>query len=289
MGRYGDTVWVHEEGFPSDRLVLFNVNGVFLSQRPDLDTRPSTPAGVRFTRTPLTRNEDGISIRHFVDGAMTESNPRVGVARFSASMVAIDTIVAYDMSRLFARRGSVFVPSLANVFADHPLVAAQPGGTHILVADRGAGRDALELRRVNTVTGRNEYVSRFPMEARRLTAAEIDSAIGAAGRIGYQRAGPAAARAGTVDDFIASLKRGTSLPRNAPLASAIVAGMDGTGWVRLWGASNSWIAFDSSGRAIQRVTLPSNAELVVAERDYIWAVTWDSNDVPWITTFRVTR
>jgi hypothetical protein len=289
IGRFRDTVWVYMPWFPTDRASFYSLEGAFLRQR-EIDSRSAT--GLRGgqmsdMQLPLAVLENGWSINNVMTGALTDPGPRFGVVRFSSTMQPTDTIVSYEVASARVRWGRGFNPGHENPFADFPLVAVQPGGTHLLVLDRTAGAAALQLGRIATATMRREWAVTYPMPARRLASGEIDSLIRVSADIQRERAGPMAARLGTAGEFAASVKEGTRIPQNAPLARELIAGMDGTAWVRLWDSGSNWIVFDAAGRAVQRVTLPANATLLAAQRDYIWCVITDSSDVPWVTTFRV--
>ena len=79
-------------------------------------------------------------------------------------------------------------------------------------------------------------------------------------------------------------------PDYIPPASDLVAGTDGTVWVRredLRADSVAWLVLDSDGRPTAAVTLPSDVKVRRATRTMIWGVRPGEFDEPYVVRFRL--
>lgn len=134
----------------------------------------------------------------------------------------------------------------------------------------------------------------------------------ASGRVvldrGYaQRARPTAEVADSVRAFLVSLftqthiadspgqaqafaRDSVQLPRFLPLIDAVVAGRDGTIWLRRqgWGAPRGeYLVLDRDGRILANVAVPPRTRILQAQRDRVWAEVTDELDVPTVVRYRV--
>ncbi|MBP6571142.1 MAG: 6-bladed beta-propeller [Gemmatimonadales bacterium] len=102
-----------------------------------------------------------------------------------------------------------------------------------------------------------------------------------------------------------------SIPREKPLLRAILSGLDGRVWVRTslasrssdvtvdtslplarrprrWTEDFAWDVFESTGRYLGRITLPTRAEPHVMRGDRIWGIVRDADDVPSVVRWKIT-
>jgi hypothetical protein len=92
---------------------------------------------------------------------------------------------------------------------------------------------------------------------------------------------------GTPAAALEHYKKGVYAPAFLPPISRLVAGGDGTVWIQRW-KSERWLAIDPGGRLMGEVLLPPRVSIFAAERDYVWGVELDENDVPYVVTYHVT-
>ncbi len=84
---------------------------------------------------------------------------------------------------------------------------------------------------------------------------------------------------------------GVPAPRFQPPISAMVAGLDGTLWLRREGLgteSVSWVMLDRSGRMVATFPAPTGLRILQARRGIVWGVVEDEFDVPYVVRYRLT-
>lgn len=80
-------------------------------------------------------------------------------------------------------------------------------------------------------------------------------------------------------------------PRVLPPVTAIIAGLDGTTWLRRGsaGTTATWMVFNSQGSHVASVIAPANVSIAAATLRTAWGSSKDSNDVPVVARFTVRR
>jgi hypothetical protein len=86
------------------------------------------------------------------------------------------------------------------------------------------------------------------------------------------------------------LRDQVEFPRFAPPVSALVAGLDGTIWLRredLRTESVEWHVLSASGQTIGTLSLPGDLDVKRARSDRLWGVVKDELDIPYVVTYAV--
>lgn len=79
-------------------------------------------------------------------------------------------------------------------------------------------------------------------------------------------------------------------PRFLPPVTAVVAGLDGTTWVRRAGiGAATWMVFDARGAHVAYVTAPGTVNIMAATLRSAWGSSQDPDGVPRVTRFTVQR
>jgi len=173
-------------------------------------------------------------------------------------------------------------------FSDTPIFDVSSDGTAFVVVERPAApgaRGAFTVRRLDP-SGRQRWASRVSYAARPLTERMIADSLA-----------PQAADIARIPDFRATaatveqwMRRQLYRPRNLPPVSAVVAGRDGTTWLRreaVQGGSVDWLVLDPRGQQIGTVGAPAALRVMEAERGTVWGVVKDDEGVPYLVRYRV--
>jgi len=82
------------------------------------------------------------------------------------------------------------------------------------------------------------------------------------------------------------------VPEYLPVAKQVIAGSDGTVWLRRTGLYSDgehdvWTVFDPTGTAVAAVDVPHGVRVPDANRAYAWAAIEDEIGVPYVVRYRV--
>lgn len=79
------------------------------------------------------------------------------------------------------------------------------------------------------------------------------------------------------------------IPESYPAVTALMAGNDGSTWIRRGGPGEAatWMVFDARGRQAAYVTAPPGVVLHAATATHAWGTTLSPDDVPIVTRFRL--
>lgn len=79
------------------------------------------------------------------------------------------------------------------------------------------------------------------------------------------------------------------IPEYLPPIRHVLAGRDGTIWLERWTLDPAprWDVLDDRGDSLMTVTLPVGADLRVADRQHIWVIERDADDVPSVVRYRL--
>lgn len=292
MGLRGDSLWVLD--YRLYRITYFAPDGrVLRSVRVPIDLGtdrthgPPRPAGV------------------LADGRLFGSPPAWSRAVASGEisetpLVVMDTTGAAG-DTLFMRPHTTWAvqdPSgfggfgsyRSQPFADEALFALSPTDPAYVVVERAVRADdpapAFRVARVG-FDGDTAFVRSFPYEPVPIDAAVPDSLVSAwavSFRESRFRGAPTEARA--AEWARASLY----VPAHHPPVTTLVAGRDGTTWLRREAADPDraeWLVLDAGGAPIGRVELPAAFDLKAAERGRAWGTETDELDVPYIVRYGV--
>ena len=136
--------------------------------------------------------------------------------------------------------------------------------------------------------GRRTWTARIPYTPRRLTRELIEDSIA-----------PQARMIAEVPDFGATpatvagwIRAQLYTPRNLPPVNAVVAGRDGTTWLRrepVRGAPARWMVLGAGGRVLATLEAPPGLRIMEADAQHVWGVVKDELDVPYVVVYRVRR
>lgn len=89
----------------------------------------------------------------------------------------------------------------------------------------------------------------------------------------------------------AALARGAYVPAFMPPVTAVVAGDDGSVWLRReeQGSTVAWTVLNGEGRVVAEVRAPSGLDIHQVQRSHVWGVMADELDVPYVYRFRIQR
>lgn len=172
---------------------------------------------------------------------------------------------------------------------DSPLVTASTSGQSVvLVARPAASRRENARFRVTRISpsGDTLFSQSFTYNPVRVPSGWASRWADETGR------SMAAERPGTAPGaFSAALARAAYVPAFMPPITAVVAGDDGTVWLRReeQGSTVEWIVLGAEGRLLAEVRGPSGLEIQQVQRSHVWGVMTDDMDVPYVHRFRIQR
>jgi hypothetical protein len=276
MGWRGDTLWVSDpaqgrvQRFTADGRLL-NAHTLLVAPRGGLlpDGTAVTPAPARATAV--------------AEGSIAT----VPLLRVRPGGEVVDTVWRLSTRRAMATvEAGARVMTAPNPFGEHTLWAVAPDGSAVFVVERAAAPSAAPTRfRVSRLRpgGTPAYTRDYrytprPLAARDLEAAAEDWNARAAG------AGAAAPRMNAAD-----VRRVFTPPRFHPPVTAIVAGLDGTLWLRREAGQGevTWTVLDERGGVAGYLRLPRAAEVMLADRRRVWTVERDGDGVPYVVRYAV--
>jgi hypothetical protein len=178
--------------------------------------------------------------------------------------------------------------SLVQPWDDSPLVAAAPDGSAVIFVERAAATRRDEgFFRVTRLNARGDTV--YSRQFRYVPVAVPSGWRG-------QWTGDMAARIAKPGsglqprDVAAAMDRALYVPGFMPPITDVVAGRDGSVWIRREqpGATATWHVLDARGLIEANVRMPGDLQLAEARRTNVWGVTYDSLEVPYVHRYRVT-
>jgi hypothetical protein len=89
---------------------------------------------------------------------------------------------------------------------------------------------------------------------------------------------------------MAALRGALNRPPFAPAISSARVGQDGSLWLRREDRGEAfftWALFDTEGRGLGRVDVPSNVTVHWSRGNVIWASVSDGFGIPWLVRFRL--
>lgn len=287
-GWLGDTLWVSD--LMQMRTTLFAPNGTVLRT-----TGPATRASAHYAPS--------VAEAVLADGSLlvlprplqpsswtgTMDVSRLPVLRVGRSGPA-DTLAWHDLRN---RQVRVTLDDrrlvLTQPWDDSPLVAVSTTGRSVVLVNRPAAarRENARFHVMRLSPFGDTLFSRsFPYTPVRVPA-------GWAPRWADETAGMISARRPGTDRraLAAAFARAVYVPAFMPPVTAVVAGDDGTVWLRReeQGSTAVWNVLDGEGRLIAEVRAPSGLEVQQVQRSHLWGVMTDDLDVPYVYRFRIQR
>lgn len=290
LGWRGDTLWVLDGS--RHAISMFGPGGEYVGSVSFL-----TPSGSDLLRhfSPGTLLADGsvLSIpptpSQFIADGLVRFLP---IIRLDRDGVVLDTI-----SQLSVRNSSLTVRSPApwrgsmhsrQPLSDAPLHVVTRDGTALLLVDRSTTETPGPARfRITKVDPRGDtiYSRDYAYSPRPIPPAWVDSLLDSqVARSAERFPSPAAAREAVRDALF--------LPPYFPPVSAVVAGRDGTIWLRreqAGGTVATWNVLDASGELLAVTTAPQHLQIYAADAEFAWGVEHDEMDIPYVVRYRVVR
>jgi hypothetical protein len=275
LGWLGDTLWVVDFG----RIHLFSQELEFIETiAPHLDRRPGVP---HMIPGPLMGDGSiafaGIPVPDDIPLPMILGTRRGDVLR----TLGHEKDLRRSFRVTFADTQSTSVP---DPWPSHSLWIHAADGESIVVVNRRTteGRTFQVLRiDLNGDTAMKRAIQYSPRAISRDVADRAYRAL--ADRFDGRRMTPAAVER--------ALRDQVQFPRFAPPVSALVAGLDGTIWLRredLRAESVEWQVLSESGQTIGTLSLPGDLDVKRARSNRVWGVVKDELDIPYVVTYAVT-
>lgn len=284
-GWIGDTLWITD---PLQlRTTLFTRDG-----RPvrtigvvNRASREYAPAGARalLSDGSILTQPSGLERRR-------DSGPvllRLPLLRHDPRTERVDTLGWRDLrTRMLRVPDSGRLLSIIQPWDDSPLFAVAPDGGAIVRVDRTAAPGARPTFRVTRTapSGRPFYSRAFRYPPDPITVDARRWAQTRAREIHEVRP------IGNLRSFVDALARELYVPPHMPPVTAVVAGTDGTVWLRREardGPTAEWLVLDEAGRIEAGVRLPSDLTVHQAQRGRVWGVVHDELGVPYVVRYRV--
>ncbi len=283
MGWLGDTLWVTD--YPN-RVHYFAPNGTLYRTIPVQVTAhgPTASGGVLVTEhfaTPGSPVGDGIiralTLRHYAaSGATREAaqlNLFVGPLRVKAM---IDGTRVVSLTRHEPLR-------------DDPLFVMDREGRFLWIVLRRTRREAPhEFRLVKlTTAGDTVLARRYPYQPRRLEKVIVDATLDELEQVILTQA-PGYQTRVMREELAKELYR----PFHLPAVEQVLAGQDGTVWLRresVPGGKAVYLVLSRTGAQLGTLHLPPGERLVEADGQRVWTVAEDEDGVPTVTWYRVRR
>ena len=282
MGWLGDTLWVVDFG----RLQLFDANLEFIRSVTFPTLRP--PSGVtRVMPGPILADGSILGIPF-----LPEPGRAAPILKLSTSGAITDTLAHVSVRDPYRRISVTGSPRPGNI-VDPGVVDAlwvsEADGRSVVVVDRPlperASGGAFTITRIglhgDTLAHRTiEYVPK-PVSADQASRWYASMAA----TVAKQLSVPVARAESAVREAI-------HLPRYQAPVGELVAGRDGTIWLRRedsGGAAVDWQVFDQAAQPLARVSLPAGFKVQRADAAHVWGVEKDSLDVPFVRVYDLSQ
>ena len=286
IGRYGwtgDTLWVIDDA--RRRVSYFGPHGSFIGSESDTissyglhqTTLVAFLKGGRF----LTATQPAIrSVEPLPDSAVGRLYVRDRSG--TQARAILRTPLRGDVARVEYRGGPTL---LAQPLADVPLVAVPPDGGQIVIVERPTPLSAageFTVRRI-TSDGRPLSSRRYTFDATRVQQGVLDSIVRTYAKV------LANTRSAAEAEIAAAVRRAFLHPQWFPAFDKAVVGDDGTVWLRSLAAPTRWVVLDRDNTKVAEVRLPATAILGLVQRERIWVIERDADDIQSIVRYRLDR
>jgi hypothetical protein len=289
MGWVSDTIWIHDiqsrtltfmsadARFIDDRRVLFAYPApADLGRLPPLFAKPAV-YNVRSDGKLLVSGEPWVERTDWEKGRRLLAIGKFGlIHRVVAELPP--TYEGFFMESGDARRGGAAVPflrALRTPFTVSP-DGKRMGYAHAHVEGVTGGR--IQLIVLND-DGDTLVTRSHPFAGTPIPQATIDSAIDVMANALSPK-------------FAEAFRTGAAklVPAVYPPISTMMFGRDSTAWIgfRTTTAERQWMVVDWRGEPIATLMLPRLLKVVAADRDQVWGIWLDDNDVPAVVRYRVT-
>lgn len=280
VGFKGDTLWAYDDRH--ERLTFFRPDGRVATTLRAQEKRVEAPFSVV---TPLIALSDG-SVLGYPD--LPTAVPVTRIPLFRMARVGGNPEVVAYLDWRDNSRGQVTRPNGAFFFtrpvSSESLWAVSSTGDAVFVVDRPLSRSADVSRfRVTRLNARGDTVfSRTYRYTPQALSREVRNRFEEAAK-----ARPVLRRAGVDPEAVV---RALALPNFLPPITEVVAGRDGTVWLKREAFEREqvdWMVLDARGEVIATLRLPAKLQVHQADRRNVWGVLPDEMDVPQVIRYRV--
>lgn len=286
-GVVGDTVWMRD--FPEPRLSLFSRAGQHLAtHRLEEFAR---------TRTPMAYKLEALLVggRALIAEDMSMYGLRARFERERYPLMLSDLRPAsVDTIGSVLRPNGLFVPLVGWFYVDpfptSPLYSVDPLGRNVVIVSWEEERLGLALIRRLSPSGVELMSSAVVFRAVEVTDEMVEPLVDEWLAVAEPVAERSKAAGWDVpSDLRAAVRDGFMVPRHLPPVQEVVAGADGSIWMRRARNMNDglWLVLNADGQPIFNVELPTDFDLQQATADEVWGTMEDELDVPYIVRFRI--
>lgn len=289
-GFLGDTLWVASG--PAPTLAMFRYDGEHLSTR--RTDYPTLQLPILAELPNVSALLQGGTALFIPGNTLVEPPGRVTfpVLLGPRDMQRVDTIafVSRPEGLLLQEVGTLWYYP----FPAPPLIAVSPDGSAIVVAEwDDAANSPVRVRRVDP-RGRIVWDRRVSVPSVRIPTRVRDSITAIAVTRSRPHVEGARRRPGAppgLPSVEALVARGLVLPTHYPAAGALVAGADGTTWIKTGTAGNSdlWVVLNGAGVREFDVLVPKGVNLQQATRHAAWGTQIDGDGVHYVVRLVVGR
>lgn len=285
LGWKGDSLWVSDHQLT--RTSLFDRGGRFGSSCTFVW---SSRSRIPLTYIPWQLLADGSVLggKVRVPQPYSESSPvLLAEVRFTRSGRPIDTVavLAATHAGLVVERGRAPPIIAAQPFRDDPLLAVSPDGSGIVIVNRDAATrrvgDAFVVTRLGPA-GDTVFTRVYRYTARPLPVSEVATTLEDLAR-GMRRVS-------RDRDLSTRIRRAMYVPRFRTPIEEVVAGRDGTIWLRRESSgltARRWTVLDARGNLLRTVEVPVGTRVLQAEAGRLWGVQEDADGIPYVVRLRV--
>jgi hypothetical protein len=293
-GGPGEFEWPNDVGWRADSLWVLDLSRVkFTIFDAALSPRVSVQVGPALYPTGLLA--DGSVLVYDRPGDMEIGTRRVTSSahqRVSRGGRRLGTVARFDWAHfgMYIRRPGSDLPNTyrPQPFSDTPLLDVASDGRAIVIVDRpaaAAARGEFVVRRLNA-SGGTLWTSRVRYAAHPVTDAMVADSVAARAALITSIPEFGATRA-TAERWI---RQALYRPRNLPPVTAVVAGRDGTTWLKREAVQRgwvSWLVLGARGEQVGNVRMPAGLQVMEADRHNAWGVVLDDDYVPFVVRYGV--
>jgi hypothetical protein len=292
LGMLGDTVWVIDPQFHPSRITRFLSDGRLVGTSPS-EERPYDDDGSRSWR-----------VTHLLQGgnvlATANSNPGVPtrLERVEIPMGIADAQLSDPkvIARIEWPQG-LFIPEVVQAglgpFPSSPLYAVYPDGSGVVRVEWDPRRPGSPVKiQVYDAAGKRKFEVVHVVPYTPLLDRVVDSLVAD----GVEKVTPIIERRRerglpVPSNLKRAVKDGLRVPRAFPIFQEVIAGVDGSIWLRRMSSfsDNTWFVLDSRGTPAFQVELPEGVNVQQATFDNVWGTALGEYDAPLILRFGVRR
>ena len=251
------------------------------------------PYGVLWPLTPRALLQDGntlavgsVSVRLVADGTVKA----VPILRLTADGTILNTVAMWDRTNsstaidVDPQRGSLFV---GQPFSDAPLMDVDSRNGTVVFVDRRVRDSSSAFFRVTIVrmTGDTLSSRTYRYDPKPLTRRIVNARV----NIIMEGLSRRPAWAAPVTERL--LRRALFIPLTLPSVTAVVAGRDGTTWLRRESPVDPgpvvWTVLSSTGEILADAYAPQELTVFQSNTEFVWGVVRDELDIPYVVRYRV--